>query len=343
MRLKPGSLGRALPGHHVAIIDDQGNELPAGIEGDLAVRGRPPTLFAGYWELPEETKSAFLGDWYLTGDVAHVDEEGFFTFLGRAEDVITSSGGTFGPFDVERVLTGHQAIAAAAVVGIRDLQRGGHFVRAFVVPKTGAEGSEQLEAELRQYVAQTLPDPQVPREIVFVDELPIVGPEGQPPRAPRATARQGDRSGRCRRRRSPRWRALLRSRHRSTVSSPRASIAVSRRHSRSHSCPSHTRRATRARAALPRRAAPEPPPVQPESVLPAPEPVAEALPQPEPEPVVEVVPSRNRSRSRARRRGGSRSRARTRTEVEPEPLAEPELEAAPEPELGAGAGARAGA
>ena len=174
---QPGSLGRALPGHHVAIIDDQGNELPAGIEGDLAVRGRPPTLFAGYWELPEETKSAFLGDWYLTGDVAHVDEEGFFTFLGRAEDVITSSGGTFGPFDVERVLTGHPAIAAAAVVGIRDLQRGGHFVRAFVVPKAGAEGSEQLEAELRQYAAQTLPDPQVPREIVFVDELPIVGPK----------------------------------------------------------------------------------------------------------------------------------------------------------------------
>jgi len=169
---EPGAIGRALPGHHVAIIDDQGNELPAGIEGDLAVRGRPPTLFAGYWELPEETKSAFLGDWYLTGDVAQVDEEGVFTFVGRAEDVITSSGRTFGPFDVERVLTGHNAIAAAAIVGIRDLQRGGHFVRAFVVPRAGADGSEQLEAELRQYVALTLPDQQVPREIVFVEELP---------------------------------------------------------------------------------------------------------------------------------------------------------------------------
>jgi acetyl-CoA synthetase len=172
---KPGSFGRALPGHHVAIIDDQGNELPSGIEGDLAVRGRPPTLFAGYWELPEETKAAFLGDWYLTGDVAHVDEEGFFTFVGRAEDVISSSGRTFGPFDVERVLTGHDAIAAAGVVGIRDLQRGGHFIRAFVVPKRDAGGSEQLEAELRQYVAQTLPGQQVPREIVFVDELPVIG------------------------------------------------------------------------------------------------------------------------------------------------------------------------
>ena len=138
------------------------------------MRGRPPTLFAGYWEQPEETKSAFLGDWYLTGDVAHVDEEGYFTFVGRAEDVITSGGRPFGPYDVERVLDGHPAIAATAVVGIRDLQRGGHFVRAFVVPKGADGGSEQLEAELRQFVAQTLPNRQVPREIVFVDELPTV-------------------------------------------------------------------------------------------------------------------------------------------------------------------------
>ena len=172
--VKPGSFGRAMPGSHVAVIDDQGNELPPGVEGDLAVRGRPPTLFAGYWELPEETKSAFLGDWYLTGDVAQVDEEGYFTFVGRAEDVITSSGRTFGPYDVERVLEGHPAISRTAVVGIRDLQRGGHFVRAFVVPKGAAGGSEQLEAELRQFVEQTLPAQQVPREIVFVDALPTV-------------------------------------------------------------------------------------------------------------------------------------------------------------------------
>lgn len=170
--VKPGSVGRALPGHHVAVIDDQGNELPPGIEGDLAVRGRPPTLFAGYWELPEETKSAFLGDWYLSGDVAAVDEEGFFTFVARSEDVISSNGRTFGPHDIERVLEGHPALAAAAVVGIRDLQRGGHFLRAFVVARNPVVASEQHEAELREYVAQTLPGYQVPREIVFVDELP---------------------------------------------------------------------------------------------------------------------------------------------------------------------------
>jgi acyl-coenzyme A synthetase/AMP-(fatty) acid ligase len=173
--VKPGSFGRAVPGHHVAVIDDQGNELPAGIEGDVAVRGRPPTLFAGYWELPEETKSAFLGDWYLTGDVAHVDEDGYFTFVGRAEDVITSSGRTFGPYDVERVLEGHRAIAETAVVGIRDLQRGGHFVRAFVVPRATDGGSEALEAELREFAAQTLPAQQVPREIIFAEALPKVG------------------------------------------------------------------------------------------------------------------------------------------------------------------------
>ncbi len=171
---KPGSMGRALPGHHVGIVDDQGNELPAGIEGDLAVRGRPPTLFAGYWESPEETKNAFRGDWYITGDVAMVDEEGFVTFVGRAEDVITSSGRTFGPHEVEQVLGGHPAIAASGVVGMRDLQRGGQFVRAFVVLGPRAAASQQLEAEIRQYAAEMLPDQQVPREILFVDELPTV-------------------------------------------------------------------------------------------------------------------------------------------------------------------------
>jgi len=172
---KPGSLGRPMPGHHVAIIDGEGNELPVGIEGDLAVRGRPPTLFAGYWESSDETKSAFRGDWYLTGDVAMADEDGFLWFVGRAEDVITSRGRTFGPFEVERALRDHDAIAESAAIGLRDLQRGGQFVRAYVVTRNGSEGTEQLEAELRQFVGQALPEQLVPREIVFVEELPTVG------------------------------------------------------------------------------------------------------------------------------------------------------------------------
>jgi acyl-coenzyme A synthetase/AMP-(fatty) acid ligase len=171
---KPGSLGYPLPGHQVAVIDDQGNELPPGVEGELAVRGRPPTLFAGYWESPEETKQAFRGDWYVTGDIATVDHEGFFWFVSRGTDMISSRGERFGPHETERALRALDAVAAAAVVGVRDLERGGQFVRAFVVPAPRVKTSEQLEAELRHEVAQVLPDHAVPREIEFVEELPTV-------------------------------------------------------------------------------------------------------------------------------------------------------------------------
>jgi acyl-coenzyme A synthetase/AMP-(fatty) acid ligase len=170
--LEPGSLGTPLPGHQVAVIDDHGNELPPGAEGELAVRGRPPTLFAGYWESPEQTKAAFRGDWYVTGDMATVDEDGSFRFVGRASDVIQGRGERFGPYDVERALRAHEAVAASAVVGIHDLERGGQFVRAFVVLAPGARASEHLEAELRVELGERLPEHEVPREIEFVDELP---------------------------------------------------------------------------------------------------------------------------------------------------------------------------
>jgi acyl-coenzyme A synthetase/AMP-(fatty) acid ligase len=168
----PGEIGAALPGHHLAVVDDQGNELPPRVEGDLALRGRPPTLFAGYWESPEETKRAFRGDWFLTGDVAVAVEPGVFRFLARSGELITSRGRTFGPHEVERALAAHDAVATSAVVGVRDLERGGQFVRAFVVLEAGVDGSEQLEAELRQFAGQSLAEQQVPREIEFVDRLP---------------------------------------------------------------------------------------------------------------------------------------------------------------------------
>ena len=167
-----GSIGLPLPGCEIAIVDDQGNELPPGIEGDLALRGHPPSLFTGYWEAPEDTKAAFRGDWYVTGDVAAADEDGYLWLLGRAADVIASRGRTFGPFEVEQTLRGHDAVVASAVVGIRDLERGGHFVRAFVVLEPGSERSQQLEAELRHFVGESLPEQKIPREIEFVDELP---------------------------------------------------------------------------------------------------------------------------------------------------------------------------
>ena len=261
---KPGSLGRPLPGHHVAIIDSEGNELPVGIEGDLAVRGRPPTLFTGYWESPDETKSAFRGDWYLTGDVATADEEGFLWFVGRAEDVITSRGRTFGPYEVERVLRDHDAIAASAVIGLRDLQRGGQFVRAYVVPRPGSEGTEQLEAELRQFVGQALPEQLVPREIVFVEELPTVGGK-----VSRHTLRERPVGGR------PLWELP-----------PTSDLEAEP--------PPITTPATPAVAKAAPAVVPEPPvaPVPEPAVLsePTPEPIAEAAPIPVSEPVATPEP-----------------------------------------------------
>jgi acetyl-CoA synthetase len=319
---KPGTFGRALPGHHVAIIDDQGNELPAGIEGDLAVRGRPPTLFAGYWELPEETKAAFLGDWYLTGDVAHVDEEGFFTFVGRAEDVISSSGRTFGPFDVERVLTGHEAIAAAAVVGIRDLQRGGHFVRAFVVPRRNAEGSEQLEAELRQYVAQTLPDQQVPREIVFVEDLPVIGSK-----VSRHALRERPLAGRPLWELPPTTDDELPTASAPPPPAPAAPTVIEPQWELVFE------------PLAPEPVAVEPEPVaealtEPEPVVPPepdPVPLAEALPEPEPEPIPEHVLDPGPEPERAQAPvAEARAEPGPEREPEPEPHPEPEHEVEPE-------------
>jgi len=169
---KPGSIGLPLPGHQVGIIDDQGSELPPGIEGELAVRGRPPSLFAGYWESPDETKAVFRGDWYATGDIATADEDGFLWFEGRTTDLITSRGSRFAPYEAEQALREQPTVAESAVVGVRDLERGGQFVRAFVVLAPGVEASDQLEAELRHDVGQLLPEEEIPREIEFVDALP---------------------------------------------------------------------------------------------------------------------------------------------------------------------------
>jgi len=170
--LRSGSVGLPLPGFELAVIDEGGERLPPGIEGDLAIRGRPPPLFAGYWEAPEETKAAFRGDWYLTGDVAAADTDGYLWLLGRAHDVITSAGRRFGPAEIEEALAGHPAVAEAGVVGMRDLERGGQLVRALVVLRPQTEASDRLAAEIREHVRHVLSAHQVPRDIEFVDELP---------------------------------------------------------------------------------------------------------------------------------------------------------------------------
>ena len=133
--------------------------------------GRPPTLFAGYHDAPEETAAVFRGDWYVTGDRAHRDEDGYLWFVGRADDVIISAGYRIGPFEVESALVEHPAVAEAAVVGKGDPMRG-TIVKSYVLLVPGQEPSENLAAALQEHVRQVTAPYKYPREIEFVGELP---------------------------------------------------------------------------------------------------------------------------------------------------------------------------
>jgi acetyl-CoA synthetase/medium-chain acyl-CoA synthetase len=173
--VKPGSMGKPVPGFEVAIIDaETQQELPPGQEGDIAVRvkpRRPLGLFREYWQNPEATASAFCGDWYITGDRGRRDEEGYFWFVGRADDVIISAGYRIGPFEVESALLEHEAVAESAVVASPDEMRGA-VVKAFVVLAPGFQPSPRLATELQDHVKQLTAPYKYPRDIEFVTELP---------------------------------------------------------------------------------------------------------------------------------------------------------------------------
>jgi acetyl-CoA synthetase/medium-chain acyl-CoA synthetase len=174
MPVKAGSMGRAAPGFDLAVVDDAGQVLPAGKEGDLAVRikpERPVGLFQEYWRNPDATAATRRGDWYITGDRAFVDEDGYFWFVGRADDVILSAGYRIGPFEVESALIEHPAVAEAAVVASPDELRG-DIVKAFVILAPGSDASEELVGELQEHVKYATAPYKYPREIEFVDELP---------------------------------------------------------------------------------------------------------------------------------------------------------------------------
>jgi acyl-coenzyme A synthetase/AMP-(fatty) acid ligase len=171
MEIRPGSMGLPSPGHDMAVIGENGSELPPGEEGDIALRGRPPTLFAGYWDAPDQTAAVFRGDWYVTGDRAVRDEDGYFWFAGRADDVILSAAYRIGPFEVESALLEHQAVAESAVVGKPDPDRG-QIVKAFVVLRPGHDRSDSLARALQEHVKRVTAPYKYPREIEFVDELP---------------------------------------------------------------------------------------------------------------------------------------------------------------------------
>ncbi len=174
MAHKPGSMGVACPGFDLAIVSEDGEELLTGSEGEIAVRiapERPVGLFPGYWRDREANARAFQGDWYLTGDLATRDEDGYFWFLGRGDDLIISASYRIGPFEVESALMEHPVVAEAAVVAKPDPVRG-QIVKAFVVAVQGTEVSDQLAAELQAHVRNVTAPYKYPREIEFLDDLP---------------------------------------------------------------------------------------------------------------------------------------------------------------------------
>lgn len=172
--IKAGSMGKPTPGHIIDIVDDDGNILPTGEEGHIAVKVKPehpPGIFTGYWKDDDKTKEVFVGDWYYTGDKAYKDEDGYFWFVGRADDVIKASGYRIGPFEVESALQEHPAVQESAVIGVPDEIRG-KIVKAFVILAPGYEPSDKLVKELQEHVKTVTAPYKYPREIEFVKELP---------------------------------------------------------------------------------------------------------------------------------------------------------------------------
>jgi acetyl-CoA synthetase len=178
MEVRPGSMGRAVPGHEVAIVDDGGNPLPDGEAGNIAIARPDPVMFLEYWNDPAATKAKFAGDWLLTGDTGTRDEDGYFRFAGREDDVISSGGYRIGPGEIEDCLIRHPAIAMAAVIGVPDELRG-QRVKAFVVLHEGVvldkgvEPGEALATEIQNFVKIRLAAHEYPREVEFVDTLPL--------------------------------------------------------------------------------------------------------------------------------------------------------------------------
>ena len=170
--LKPGSMGKPAPGHDVAVIDDAGRELSVGVVGQVAVRRPDPVMFLGYWRNEAATAAKFIGDWMTTGDQGVRDSEGYITFFGRDDDVITSSGYRIGPGEIEDCLAGHPAIQLAAAIGKPDAVRT-EIVKAYVVLKPDTLPSPELVAEIRDWVKTRLSMHEYPREIEFVDSLPL--------------------------------------------------------------------------------------------------------------------------------------------------------------------------
>ncbi len=171
MKIRPGTMGRAVPGHEVAIFDGEGRPSAPGDVGEICVRAPDPVMFLGYWNQPEKTAEKFRGDWLRTGDLGTCDGAGYFTYVSRDDDVITSAGYRIGPSEIENCLLGDEDVVMAAAVGLPDPVRT-EIVAAFIVLREGAE-MEGLEERLVARVAQRISPHVAPRRIRFVDQLPM--------------------------------------------------------------------------------------------------------------------------------------------------------------------------
>ena len=171
-RVKPGSMGRGYPGHQVTVVNEQGDSVGPDTLGEIAVKQPDPVMFLGYWQNPKATKDKYLGEWLLTGDLAQADDEGYLYFAGRKDDVINSAGYRIGPTEIESTLIKHPAVAMAAVIGVPDAIRG-EVVKAYVTTKHGVEGNGTLATEIQAFVKTRLAAYEYPREVEFIDQMPL--------------------------------------------------------------------------------------------------------------------------------------------------------------------------
>ncbi|MBU0708753.1 acetate--CoA ligase [Patescibacteria group bacterium] len=171
MDVKPGSMGKPIPGVVAAIVNDKGKVLPPNNEGNLAIKPGWPSMMQQIWRRPQKYESYFVGGWYISGDRALQDKDGYFWFIGRADDVIKTAGERVGPFEVESALIEHPSIVEAGVIGKPDPLRG-EIIKAFVILKPGEKGSDKLLEDIQKYVKKHLAGYAYPREIEFVETLP---------------------------------------------------------------------------------------------------------------------------------------------------------------------------
>ena len=172
MPLKEGSMGKAIPGHCLEVVDEEGRPVRPGETGTIAVKAPDPVFFLRYWNKPDATEEKFCNGWLLTGDTGHRDEEGYFWFHGRNDDVIISGGYRIGPTEIEDCLMQHPAVAMVAVIGVPDSVRG-EVVKAFIVPREGTAVDTALQADVQNFVKARLSAHEYPRQIEFRNTLPM--------------------------------------------------------------------------------------------------------------------------------------------------------------------------